>query len=105
MDKIPGREDNLMYRITDGYNLDKRSSYIDSATDFMTGNLPSVFSDYEGRSVSFERSVSNAISILNFGSLNKDISALTLEEKILNDYYKPNQKSILANVAKDSDSD
>ena len=69
MGKIPGREDNLMYRINDGYNLDKRSTYTDSATEFVTGNLPSVFSDYAGRSVSFDRSVSNAISILNFGSL------------------------------------
>jgi hypothetical protein len=105
MGKIPGREDNLMYRINDGNNLDKRSCYTDSATEFLTGNLPSVFSDYAGRSVSFERSVSNAISILNFGSLSKDISSFTLEEKILNDFYKPNQKSILAKVAQDSDSD
>jgi len=45
------------------------------------------------------------MSILNFGSLSRNASELTLEEKILGDYYKPKRGSILAKVTKeDSDS-
>ena len=87
MGTIPGREDNLMYRLNDGYNLDKKKT--NSSINTTTYSMPSLFTGTTGNSLGIERSVSNALSILNGNHLSRQKSTYTLEEKILNDFYKP----------------
>lgn len=96
MGQIPGREDNLMYRMTDGFNLDRTKAFQNESVFYSKKELRP-FCKANGNSTSLERSVQNAISSINNPLISK-LSVRTLEEKILSDFYKPSKREDATNL-------